>query len=71
MENAAYWAMGLMCFTGGLNLASFAYNWARRDEISRSRLLKKLEDMKLKSEGYTAMAWDSCIDSVKSVIRDM
>jgi len=56
MENAAYWAMGLMCFTGGLNLASFAYNWARRDEISRSRLLKKLEDMKLKSEGYTAMA---------------
>lgn len=35
------------------------------------RLLKKLEDMKLKSEGYTAAAWDSCIDSVKTVIRDM
>lgn len=41
------------------------------DEISRSRLLKKPEDMKLKSEGYTAAAWDSCIDSVKSVTHDM
>ena len=71
MENAAHWAIGLMWFTGGLNLASFAYNWARGDEISRSRLLKKLEDMKLKSEGYTAAAWDSCIDSVKSAIHDM
>lgn len=63
--------MGLMWFTAGLNFASFAYNWAQRDEISRSRLLKKLETMKLKSEGYTAAARDSCIDSVKSVIRDM
>lgn len=71
MENAAHWAIGLMWFTAGLNFASFAYNWARRDEISRSRLLKRLETMKLKSEGYTAAAWDSCVDSVKSVIHDM
>lgn len=40
-----------------------------RDWVSKTHIIRELEDLRLKSDGYTAAAWDSAISAAIEKVK--